>query len=81
MMIMLGDDPVIEIFDSPENPPNSIEGIDVQNGIYQFCDDQGQRYVGEVTYYTRWFTRREQIKLRPEGVPDIKNVLALNRRR
>jgi hypothetical protein len=74
MMIMLRDDPVIEIFESPDSIPNSIEVIDVENGVYKFCDDQGQRYVGHVT---RSLFGREKIELRPEGSPDVKNFLDL----
>jgi len=32
MMLMLRDDPVIEVFDSPDNPPDWIEWIDIENG-------------------------------------------------
>jgi hypothetical protein len=40
MMILLPDDLVLETFDSPINPPNSIEWIDVANKEYAFCDDR-----------------------------------------
>jgi hypothetical protein len=76
MMIMLRDDPVVEVFDSPEVPPRWIEWIDVQNGEYRFCDDQGQRYVGVVTQPKGWF-KQPTFALRPEGTPDLKNVLEL----
>ena len=42
MMVMLRDDQVIELFDSVDNPPDGIEGIDIENGEYQFCDERGQ---------------------------------------
>jgi hypothetical protein len=76
MMIMLRDDPVIEVFDSPENPPSWIEAIDVENEEYKFCDDQGQRYVGRITPASTW-RRQPEFVLRPEGVPELKNVLDL----
>jgi hypothetical protein len=80
MMIILRDDPVIEIFDSPEAPPSWIEWIDIENGEYQFCDDKGQRYVGAVTHpkgrFERWF-KEPTFALRPEGTPNLKNVLEL----
>lgn len=72
-MIMLRDDPVIVVFDSPEVPPNWIEWIDVQNGEYQFCDDQGQQYVGIVTQPKGWI-KQPTFALRPEGAPNLKNV-------
>ena len=73
---MLRDDPVIEVFSSPDTLPNSIEGIDVENGEYLFCDERGQKYVGEVTRPSGWF-KSEEIRLRPEGAPSISNVLEL----
>ena|SRR5437773_7113386 len=79
MMIMLRDDPVIEVFDSPENPPSWIEGIDVENGEYQFCDDRGQRYVGVIRRASTW-RRQPEFVLRPEGTPELTNVLDLIQR-
>ena len=76
MMFILRDEPVIEIFDSPSSPPDWIEAIDIENGEYQFCDDAGQRYVGEITRPGGFF-RQAEWQLRPEGEPAIKNVLDL----
>jgi hypothetical protein len=75
-MIMLRDDPVIVIFDSPEHPPDWIEGIDIENEEYRFCDENGQRYVGEVIRPSGFF-RQATFRLRPEGEPDMKNVFDL----
>jgi hypothetical protein len=76
MMIMLRDDPVIELFESAEKPPDGIEGIDIENGEFQFCDDRGQRYVGEITRPSGFF-RQAQWRLKPEGSPNIQNALDL----
>jgi hypothetical protein len=76
MMITLRDDAVIEVFDSPDHPPSWIEGVDVENGEYQFCDEHGQRYVGVVTRPSTW-RKQPEFVLRPEGVPDLNNALAL----
>ena len=67
MMIMLRDDSVIEIFESPERPPNWIEGIDIENGEYQFCDHRGLRYIGVINRKFRIF-RHPEFHLEPEGV-------------
>ena len=75
-MIILRDDPVIEVFESPLTPPDWIEGIDIENGEYQFCSDTGQRYVGEITKPSGFFRQAEWC-LRPEGEPGIMNALAL----
>jgi hypothetical protein len=76
MMIMLRDDAVIEIFESPDDPPDWIEGIDIENGEYQFCDERGQRYVGVITCPSTVF-RQPEFQLHPEGKPELRNVLAL----
>ena len=76
MMIMLRDDPVIEVFDSPDHPPSWIEAIDIENREYRFCDDTGQRYVGVITRPSGWF-RQAEFELRPEGSADMKNLLDL----
>lgn len=76
MMLMLLDEPVIEIFESAAQPPNWIEAIDVENGEFLFCDDQGQRYEGTVSGSWGWF-RAPTFELRAVGDPDIANALAL----
>ena len=74
--MILRDDAVIEVFDAPSQPPNWIEGIDIENKEYQFCDDTGQRYVGEIIRPSG-FLRQPRWRLRPEGTPDIRNALDL----
>ena len=76
MMIMLRDDPVIEVFDSPDQPPSWIEAIDIENGEYRFCDERGQRYVGVITSPSGLF-RQAEFELRPEGRAESKNVFDL----
>jgi hypothetical protein len=76
MIIILRDDPVVEVFDSPLCPPDWIETIDIENCEYQFCSDTGQRYVGKITK-PAGFIRQAEWRLHPEGEPDIKNALAL----
>jgi hypothetical protein len=63
MMIMLRDDPVIVVFDSPDAPPSWIEWIDIENG-------------GVVTHPKGWF-KQTTFSLRPEGTPILKNALDL----
>jgi hypothetical protein len=76
MMFILRDDPVIEIFDSPDKPPDWIEAIDIENNEYQFCDDDGQQYVGVITRPSSWF-RLPLYELKPVGSPDLANALTL----
>lgn len=76
MMLILRDDQVIEIFDSPASPPGWIEAIDIENQGYSFCDESGQRYVGVIIRLGGWFGQ-DEYELQPEGVPDISNALTL----
>jgi hypothetical protein len=76
MMLMLRDDQVIEIFETPSTPPNGIEAINIENQEYQFRDHNGQRYVGVVSEKIGWLSSGN-FELRPEGTPNIKNALSL----
>ncbi len=76
MMLILRDDPVIEVFESPEAPPSWIEVTDVANGEYCFCNDSGQIFKGVVVRSKGWFGRTT-FELRPEGTPNLSNALAL----
>lgn len=76
MMIRRLDEPTSRIFDAPENPPNWIEAVDIDNQEYAFCDDDGQRYAGVITRRGRrsW---PEAFELQPIGVPNISNAIKL----
>jgi len=76
MMILLRDDRVIEIFESPDNPPDWIEGIDIENNEYQFCDETGQIYKGHIVKPSGSIKQAEW-NLQPDGVPDIGNLKEL----
>jgi hypothetical protein len=76
MMMVLLDEPTLIVFASPENPPNNLETVDVINGEYTFCDERGQMYEGIVTKPAGWF-REAKYGLRPTGVANIANALAL----
>lgn len=73
---MLRDDQILEIFDSPSSPPNWIESIDIENEEYQFCDNEGQRYVGVVTQRGDW-RKTQKIELQPVGFPALLNAVSL----
>jgi hypothetical protein len=76
MMMVLLDEPTLILFESPDRPPGWLEAVDVMNGEYSFCDDQGQRYVGFITREAGWF-RAQEYGLRPEGAADIANAQSL----
>ena len=75
-MLMLLDEPTIVVFDSPDNPPDWIEAIDVENQEYQFVDEDGQQFVGVITRPGSWF-RSPQYELKPVGSPELANALDL----
>jgi hypothetical protein len=76
MMLILRDDLILETFDSPDQPPDWIEWIDVENDEYAFCSDTGQRYRGELLKSGGFF-QAEQWRLIPDGAAAIDNALAL----
>jgi hypothetical protein len=76
MILMLRDDNVIELFESPNDPPRRLEAIDIENEEYRFCDDTGQRYRGVITRKIGVFSRGAFV-LRPEGPPELKNAIEL----
>ena len=76
MILMLRDDNIIEIFESPADLPRQLEAIDIENEEYRFCDERGQRYVGFITRKVGVFTRGA-FELRPEGQPELGNVVSL----
>ena len=76
MILVLYDDLAIGVFGSAAAAVKDLEGIDVMNDEYSFCDDAGQRYVGSVTRQEGWL-RHEEVALQPEGKPDTANALAL----
>jgi predicted GTPase len=55
MIFMLRDDQVIQIFEAPSTVRDAIEAIDIENQEYQFCDENGQRYIGVITESIGWF--------------------------
>lgn len=60
---------LLHLFSSIAQTEAHLEAIDVENNEYEFCDDSGQRLVGEIiTAVTRF--RAGSFRLKPVGVPD-----------
>lgn len=74
-MLLLRDDRVLETFQSPGDPPDWIEWIDVQNNEYEFCDEDGQRYRGTPRVRRHW--RDREWELVREGAAEVGNALSL----
>ena len=60
---------LLHLFSSAAEAESYVEAIDIENGEYEFCDDSGQRFVGEITQPTGLF-RSGEVRLAPVGVPE-----------
>jgi hypothetical protein len=63
-------------FPSGEKAEGHCELIDVQNGEYEFFDDEGQGHTHIVTRQTGFFSSGD-FSLVPVGTPDIQNAIRL----
>lgn len=60
---------LLHLFSSVSEAESRLEGIDIKNGEYEFCDDMGQRFVGEIVAPVTSF-RAGSFHLKPDGAPD-----------
>lgn len=60
---------LLYLFSSVLEAESRLEAIDVENQEYEFCDDVGQRFVGEITAPVTML-RSGSFRLHPEGLPD-----------
>ena len=63
------DDGSLHLFASVPEAESHFEAIDVENGEYEFCDDNGQRLVPEIVAAITAF-QAGSYRLRPGGAPD-----------
>jgi hypothetical protein len=79
MLVFEKDDKSLMAFPSIDGVKGQCELIDVQNGEYEFCDDEGQRYSHAVKKSKVVFGlfSSETFVLVPHDVPEIQNVLQL----
>jgi hypothetical protein len=80
ILVLEKDDGSLFLFSSTEEAEShfDFEAIDVENGEYEFCDDRGQRFVGEIISPISMF-RAGSFRLKPDGTPDttiIKSLLS-----
>ena len=57
MLLVLDRDNCLSIHRSVNDAEADLETIDVENGEYEFCDESGQPYVGEVLKPVTKFSR------------------------
>jgi hypothetical protein len=60
---------LLHLFSSVTETESHLEAIDIGNREYEFCDDTGQRFVGEIISPVTRF-RRGRFRLIPAGAPD-----------
>ena len=48
MLLVLDKDAYLYIFDSVDAAQGDLEAIDIENNEYEFCDESGQPYAGEL---------------------------------
>jgi hypothetical protein len=65
---------LLSLFSSLAEAESYVEAIDIENGEYEFCDDTGQRFVGEIIAPVSKF-RAGSVRLRPDGTAN-KEVVA-----
>ena len=76
MLVFEKDDGGLMAFPSAERAIAQCELIDVENGEYEFCDHEGQKYTYAITGQPGLFSPGKYT-LVPEGVPDIQHILKL----
>jgi hypothetical protein len=79
ILVFTKDERSLTAFPSDYEVKGHCELIDVRNGEYEFCDDNGQRYGYAVTKSKVLFGlfSSEAFILVPEGAPDVQNVMRL----
>jgi len=60
---------LLYLFSSAAEIESHFEAIDVENSEYEFCDDAGQRFVGEIVSPVTKF-RAGSFRLKLDGIPD-----------
>jgi hypothetical protein len=69
MLLVLERDGCLHVLDSVAAAHYHLETIDIENHEYEFCDDSGQPYIGEVIK-TPGFFGRYDFRILPDGLPD-----------
>jgi hypothetical protein len=69
MLLVIDRDNNLSIHASVRDAEGHLETIDVEDGEYQFCDEHGQPYIGEVLKPVGKFSSGE-FRIVPQGAPD-----------
>ncbi|HVU09153.1 MAG TPA: hypothetical protein VHG89_11485 [Verrucomicrobiae bacterium] len=60
---------LLYLFPSVAKVESHLEAIDIENNEYEFCDDNGQRFIGEIVSSVTKFSM-SGFRLKPSGTPD-----------
>lgn len=69
MLLVLDRDNYLHVYDSVEQAERDLETIDVELGEYEFCDECGQPYIGDVLEPVETF-RSGRFRIVPRGPRD-----------
>jgi hypothetical protein len=69
MLLLIDRDQCLYVFASVADAEAHLETIDIEDDEYEFCDESGQRYIGEVLKPVGKFTSGE-FRIVPRGVRD-----------
>ena len=69
ILVMETNGSLLYLFLSALEAESHLEAIDVENREYEFCDDTGQRFVGEIIAPVTKFCAGS-FSLKPDGTPD-----------
>ncbi len=60
---------LLHLFSDAAEAESQLEAIDIENAEYEFCDDTGQRFVGQVVA-PAGALHSGKFHLRPDGAPN-----------
>jgi hypothetical protein len=69
MLLVIDRDNTVGIYDSVADAESHLETIDIEGGEYEFCDETGQPYFGNVIEPVGKF-RSGEFRIVPRGTPD-----------
>jgi hypothetical protein len=70
MLLVLDTDGCLNIFNSVDAAQHHLEAIDIENNEYEFCDESGQPYAGELLPSRGMFSGDPGFRIVRRGSPD-----------
>jgi hypothetical protein len=76
MLVLETNGNLLSLFSSVADAESDLEAIDIENNEYEFCDDTGQQFLGEIIAPVTMFCHGN-FRLKPDGQPDKANVASI----